>query len=341
MVLEKCTSIETGLQQETLEAINASTTTGIIAKIKMFVDNITVEPVLFCYTFPSIMCMYAMQNLNLEKVCRVNLNYSEQICDAMTLRNRSGYGDEDEKTVQRYVATINAYKNGLHSFLPPLMLLFLGSWSDRHGRRKPCMTLAIAGDSISAVLCIVSTYFYYELPVEFNVFAEGVPQGFSGSWIMMYMAVSSYIGTTSSVETRTIRLGALHIFNSVCCAAGTVISGLLYKLIGASGIFYVGLFMYFVGYLYLHFKVDEIPEEKEKSAHPSVGFWKDVFDPVHIKDTFVVAFKDGKNNRKKRILVIMFLVVITVGPGAGKYEHYFACFGLFEIIQDFTTMHFR
>lgn len=315
MALERSKSIEAGLQQETMKAIESPK--GIMAKLKIVFSNITVEPMLLCYTFPSIMCMYAVQNLNLEKVCRVNLNYTTEVCDAMYLRNKSGYSDEAEKEVQKYVAAMNGLKNGLTSFLPPIMLLFLGSWSDRHGKRKPCMLLALVGDGTSAVLCLFSVFFYYELPVEFNVFAEGIPQGLAGSWLMMHMAVSSYISCVSNEDTRTIRLGALHIFSCVCSAMGIVLSGILYKLLECKWIFCIGLCLYATAMLYLHFKVDEVVVQEETVVREKLGGLKDVFDWRHVKETFQVAFKEGKKNRKKRICVIMVLVVITVGPWAG------------------------
>lgn len=318
MALQRCKSVESVLQQETVEAIESPK--GIIAKIRIVLNNITVEPMLLCYTFPSIMCMYAVQNLNLEKVCRVNLNYTTEVCDAMYLRNKSGYTDDAEIEVQKYVAEINAYKHALTSFLPPFMLLFLGSWSDRHGKRKPCMFLALAGDCIAAVLCLISVYFYYELPAEFNIFAEGLPQGLAGSWLMMYMAVSSYISSVSGEDTRTLRLGALHIFSSVCCAIGTVLSGLLYKLLGCEGVLCISLCLYGIGIAYLHLKVDEVAIEKEDDTVEERGSGlKDIFELRHVLETFKVAFKDGKKNRRKRICTIMVLVILTVGPGWGRY----------------------
>lgn len=77
----------------------------------------------------------ATQNLNLEKACRVNLNYGEVICDALSARETANY-TEEERAVQTLVAGMQGWKTVLQSFLPCLLILFWGSWSDRHGRRK-------------------------------------------------------------------------------------------------------------------------------------------------------------------------------------------------------------
>jgi MFS transporter, PCFT/HCP family, solute carrier family 46, member 3 len=54
-------------------------------------NNITVEPMLACYIMPSVLAGLATQNLNLEKACRINLNYTDEICDALSRRDTANY----------------------------------------------------------------------------------------------------------------------------------------------------------------------------------------------------------------------------------------------------------
>lgn len=54
-------------------------------------QNITVEPMVACYIMPSVLASLATQNLNLEKACRVNMNYTTVVCDALTNRETQGY----------------------------------------------------------------------------------------------------------------------------------------------------------------------------------------------------------------------------------------------------------
>lgn len=60
-------------------------------KIRFVITNITVEPVLACYIIPSVFSGLATQNLNIEKACRVNLNYGPEICDALSIRQIGNY----------------------------------------------------------------------------------------------------------------------------------------------------------------------------------------------------------------------------------------------------------
>lgn len=60
-------------------------------KFKYITSNITVEPIVICYVMPSVLSSLATQNINLEKACRVNLNYGKEICDALSNRQTANY----------------------------------------------------------------------------------------------------------------------------------------------------------------------------------------------------------------------------------------------------------
>lgn len=59
--------------------------------IRRIWDNITIEPMLAAFVIPCALSALATQNLALEKACRVNLNYSDEICDALTRRETANY----------------------------------------------------------------------------------------------------------------------------------------------------------------------------------------------------------------------------------------------------------
>ena len=71
-------------------------------KSRYLFENITVEPILACYIMPSVLASLAMQNLNLEKACYVNLNYSEHVCVALTERNVNNYTFEETEVSKHF-----------------------------------------------------------------------------------------------------------------------------------------------------------------------------------------------------------------------------------------------
>lgn len=133
----------------------------------------------------------------------------------------------------------------------------------------------------------------------------------------MFMGVFSYISGVSSVETRTLRIGAVNIFFNVSIAVGIALSGILYNKLGFYGVFGLGLCMYVIGLTYALCRVKEQGVEIDEKDRK--GFCRDFFDLNHVKDTFRVAFKKGKRNRRKRICIIMILVMVIIGPVHGKY----------------------
>ncbi|KAK5648548.1 hypothetical protein RI129_003440 [Pyrocoelia pectoralis] len=289
-------------------------------KIKKFLNNVTVEPVFAMYLFPSTLAGIAVQNLTLEKACRINLALDTNICDGMSVRNTSMYNDTDEIDVQKLVAGIYAWKTMIQSIIPSMLLLFLGSWSDRQQRRKPCIILPIIGEALSSIGCLVCTYFFYELSAEYSVLAEVLPTSLTGGWFAMHMAVFSYVSGICSVETRTVRIGAVSTFSYVTYTVGLALSGVVFLAVGFYGVFSIALVLEIIGVLYAYIRLKEIPKNENNANETSKhNFLRSFFDWKHIKETFTIVFKKGKRNRAKRISVIMILVMIICGPQYGEY----------------------
>ncbi len=68
--------------------------------------------------------------------------------------------------MQQLVAGMAGWKTFVQSSVPAILILFLGAWTDRKGRRKPCMLMPIVGEFLSSIGLIVCTYFFHELPME-------------------------------------------------------------------------------------------------------------------------------------------------------------------------------
>lgn len=60
-------------------------------KIQYVTQRITIEPMVACVVMPSMLLMLGVQNLNLEKACRVNLSYNTTVCDALMRRDTADY----------------------------------------------------------------------------------------------------------------------------------------------------------------------------------------------------------------------------------------------------------
>lgn len=77
--------------------------------------------------------------------------------------------------------------------------------------------------------------------------------------------------------------------------------------------------------LYGVFLLKEVPP-KPKDPNQSIvakSFCADFFDVSHIKDTFMVAFHSDDKRRRIKILVLMAVVIIVVGPQHGEMSLFY------------------
>lgn len=296
---------------------------SIRQKWSFLTSNITVEPMVACYVIPSVLSQLAVQNLILEKACRVNLAYPDELCSALSARNTTGY-EAQETEVQQMVARMQTWKTPLQSALPTILILFMGAWSDRTGLRKPCMLLPIIGEFFSSITLIACTY-WSELPMEVVVL-ESVWPALTGGWVCMFMGTFSYIADITTVESRTLRIGAANVFLSLGVPIGMALSGILYTKLGFYGVFSIAMVCYIMSFVYGLVVIKEPPRvHTEKKSLPSKGkrtslcaFVLDFFSLKHIEETFRVAFKKGANNRQKRVIVLMVVVMVVIGPLYGE-----------------------
>lgn len=305
-------------------------------KLRIVLTNITVEPIIICYVIPGVLGSLAMQQLYLEKACRVDLAMNETICDAISVHNSSGYQKEDEAEVQKYVATMFSYKNVLQSVIPSVLLLFIGSWSDRYNRRKPWIMLPLVCELTTVMGFWLTTYFFYEMTVIYNVIIDGIAPVMSGGGYAFGMALYAHISCITTEATRTVRIGAANMLWSLCYTLGMALSGVVYIQLGFYGVYIISIVIYLTGLYYGHTCVEEAPwpeksqdEVETRKNQKKKNFCLDFFNWSLVKDTFNVAFKTGERNRKARILAIMVLVMVIIGPLHGVHfvlETAISCF---------------
>ena len=154
----------------------------------------------------------------IDKVCNVNLNISEDICNNLT--NHKQY----EKEVQVVTAELSMYLNILTAIPAIITSLFLGPWSDLNGR-KPLMISAMLGTILNQVIYIINTYIE-DLSAEYILLASigSVFGGFTSFLVGMY----GYISDTSEHRARTSRIALLDFVIFMGFPVGTFISGPIY-----------------------------------------------------------------------------------------------------------------
>lgn len=280
-------------------------------------NGITVEPVLVLFTLPFYMSALAIQNLSLEKACRVNLNLNTSICDAIAQRNQSGFTEADEIATQKIVAAASVWKNVIAGVFPAILLPLFGSWSDRNKIRSVLVVMPIIGEIVTNIGFILCTFFYYELPMEVNTVIEVLPTAVTGGFNMVSLGIFICISTNSSAEDRIFRMGIVQTLFNICVTVGNAVSGVMYALIGFYGVFSLSLVMYTLGALYGYYATEDGVTDDLKSLTK----WELVTDIVSVKKTvssFKFIKKSSSNSESLQVGATLFSEVLTIGPVVGQ-----------------------
>ncbi|XP_052752595.1 proton-coupled folate transporter-like [Galleria mellonella] len=292
---------------------------GILQKLLLIKSNITVEPIIACYIMSNVFSGLAVQNLNLEKACRVNLGYSDEVCSALNRRQTENYTTE-EAEVQKLTASVQAWKNIVQTAFPCILVLFVGSWSDKTGKRKACILLPIVGEVLCCTSFILNTYFFYELPLEVTALSDLFPS-LTGGWITVCVGVFSYIGDVTTKEMRTFRVGVANLCMSLGIPIGMSLSGILLQKIGYYGIFLISNCLYFTSliYGYIRLKDPVISQERQRELPVGCRGWVcSFFDARHVRETLTVAFRSGPRRRRLRVSLLIVVVCVIFGPLHGE-----------------------
>lgn len=300
---------------------------NVIKTMKMFFRETTVEPCLFMYMMCTSLSSLAVQNMHLEKSCRVNFDYGDEICDRIRDLNTTGL-EHELNEVQSLVAKVIAWKFPLQTAIPAVMVLFVGAWSDKYKKRKICILFPFTGEIITNIGLLFATYYFKELSLTATALIEALPAAFTGSYIIIFMGMYSFMADRTTTENRTFRLGIVTIFVSFGTPAGSALSGILLRAIGYYGVFSLLIFFHASSFLYGLFRLEDIQFEEEKSCRreEEQNKFKKISRDVLglVGNTVLVAVKPRASNLRLQIFLVMFLYLLMVGPLYGKC--YLYCF---------------
>lgn len=220
------------------------------------IKNITLEPTMMLFVVSSMLAILTTQNLNLEKACRVNLNFTDEICSS--LRNQDIEGQSPyERDSQKLLASAMAWKTYMTSTIPCVMAIFVGAWSDLTGHRKLFVLIPITGNILVCLNGIFHTYYFYQLGLEALVFSEAIIEGLSGGWCLCFLTIFSYISVITTETTRTFRMGLINFCMTVSFPIGTGLSGVLLKNFGYYGCYGIAACLQCINLLYSIFVVKD------------------------------------------------------------------------------------
>lgn len=229
--------------------------------------NITVEPSMLLFVMSAIITMMTSQNLNLEKACRVNLNFTDEVCDSLKAQDVDSQ-NPNEREAQKLLASAMAARTYITATVPCLLALFTGSWSDKTGHRKIFLVISLSGQFLLCINNMINVYFFRQLSLEVLVFSEAFIEGFSGGWCVFFLSAFSYISAITTDKTRTFRMGLINFSLTVGFPIGMGLSGIVLKNFGYYGCYGLSASLHLLNIYYNIFILKEPPRSKE---HKKVG----------------------------------------------------------------------
>ena len=279
---------------------------AVAKKLFRLISWITVEPVQFLYCLMFTTCNIVRDNLFTEKVCILDLGYSEELCSNLT-KDTSSVNDSIVAEIQDRVAELEAWDGFLVAVPSVFFCLFVGTWSDYNGR-KLVLILPFVGNILSYIAYMLNLYFFYELNT--NYLLLGSVLGLFGSYTCLNLGLYGYVSDVTSDADRTTRLGVLNGVFSAAYVVGTTMGAQLYKNVGNYYvIFGISCLIGVTSILYTIFFVEESVSrsQEERESHR-------FFDLGNIAESLKVAIKPRPQNGRLRILLLIANFSIFMFP---------------------------
>lgn len=130
--------------------------------------------------------------------------------------------------VQKYVTRLTSVGKLAQVAIPFVLVLFWGTWSDRHHLRKPLIIVPMLGEVLKNI-CLIVCVFFEKSNAEVAFFVENIfPLAF-GNWIIIVMGVFSHIMDTTTIENRTMKVAFNNVFVTLGDPIGSALSGVLLR----------------------------------------------------------------------------------------------------------------
>ncbi|XP_068215100.1 probable peptidoglycan muropeptide transporter SLC46 [Palaemon carinicauda] len=277
--------------------------------VKRYLGTITVEPAMFLFFFGYGLENVFITNLWIDKICLYHFNYSEEICRTID----SGKHPDEQANVQKTTTIYNLYANVLQYLPAVFIVLLLGTWSDKKGRRLPII-ISFSGYFLTS-LCVTAVSYWRTLPPTYLLLSY-LPLAFTGGLMGVYAAIYPYLTAVTTQRARTTRISflAVVILGSATLGAASAIP--IFKHFGYVAVFSAQAIVTGCSILYSLLALKERPEGDVPAATRNSEGVLHVLSPSYLKQTLMVAFKKRTEGRRGDILghiVIMMTMVFVAG----------------------------
>ncbi|XP_026333444.1 proton-coupled folate transporter, partial [Hyposmocoma kahamanoa] len=269
---------------------------------KRWYHYVTVEPTMFFYMMAFMITNVVEQTFYIFKACTVNHGYSPEVCYNIT--SNTTINTEVQVTVTSFLQWF-----GISSHIVPCFLaFFLGSYSDKRGR-KVILLAGLLGKLYFSIVLTLNTI--YDWPLEYVIYTAAFPSALTGADLAIFAGCFSYIADVSSLKNRTFRIGILDVAYLSTMPAGVAIGNVLYNHVvnkSFTAMFLINTSLMVVATLccILFLKWQTRPEQKSLREAGATNPLTDFLDINNMKQTLRTLSKPRANHRR---LFLWFLLI--------------------------------
>lgn len=294
--------IDTDLQENAPENANQRER-HLGAQIIGWIRGISVEPVLFLHNIASQIVWIASQDLMIDKACKVNFNFDENICS-----NLNKYKDRQE-AVQDLVSEFMMWRSIFETCIKVIFILFLGAWGDRWGRKRP-LVMCLTGLMLEAVVHLINSR-VTSGSLE-TMMISSVPYSLGGGVMALLMLCFAHLADSSKSRQRTLRMGFLDSAYYLGSPVGNAIVAPLLDSGGYVGAFGLSIAIYLLTIIYVVVKISPIRAREAEVESRALC------DVSQITDAVAVTVKPRPNRATLHILLLIMALLFDSLPVSGE-----------------------
>ncbi|CAD7014374.1 proton-coupled folate transporter [Ceratitis capitata] len=252
------------------------------AKRKVRRRIISMELPVFLIFLSLMLAGPVMLNQELYQTCVAVYNYTERECEPLRgIIPKTDEAKAIEKHIQPYVARITMTYSILHNVWPGILVLFIGPWSDKFGRRP---VLLVSFTAYFTGHMIMATLVYFSKALTLNPWfylLGGIPSTLVGGGCAMTTIMFCYISDISDMENKAKRMFFVDVAMGLGVVLGNVVSSYLLKQTNVTTVCLTSATLVLIGLLYIYFFVDESLDVEKSSVSLKA---KSFFDIRLIRD---------------------------------------------------------
>ncbi|KYN05692.1 PREDICTED: proton-coupled folate transporter-like [Cyphomyrmex costatus] len=287
-----------------------------------------VQPPLFLLLISLSMSGTIFTDLLMYRTCLMTLKLNETECQIFHNNSTSEEVLKINTLAQPHVANILMSKSFIESISPSILMLFLGPWSDKYGR-KPVMLSGYISMSLTYILLSVMASWDIE-PWYFLI--AYIPVALLGGLSVLLLASMCYITDITDDKERAWHLAFLHALVSLGLLIGLLSGPAIFDACGYSAVFSVATVFCILATLYILLFVPETIQNQTS------GICK-VFDFTLIKDLINTCVKkrDGFNRSLVWSCVACLTLLLIVYEGSLAIGYLFVSARLGWTIENYSV----